>query len=571
MLTSKGYILGGLILLIPLFTHFSTTSNECLPIFWTTTTCLLLSGMGSYFTIAHHTRVKINKTDIIVFLYLVHGYIRWLLTRDFPRDPVIPCEWLGLTCVYIFARNLNDKAFRSLVLFILFAGSLQAIESILQYAEILPSLHKSFPVTGSFYNPGPLGGYMAIILVCGICTWSRQTCSSRHSKIILPITLLALLATLILSDSRAAWLAVMVSTIILEWQRIKSTFIRHSIFRITATLILIIFITSLYFYKKGSADMRLLTWCAQLLMFRDAPLFGHGVGSFSTKYMLYQAEYLNAHPDGNLALIADNNILAFNEYLHLLVEQGIIGFTLFALIITSVIRQQNNFKQKMAFGGIICTGIFAFFSYPASVLPIKIFIPLFLGILAQNKQTVFELTPNAKLFIPVATTLLAGLYFNLKTHIMYNDAFRYLDKKECFRTPFPPEDNTLYTYMLHDKAYLYRLSEQLIRSNQPEQALTVKQHLARLAPTSSLLCDIGILHLKNGENHIADSLFTKAHQMTPNHITPVYNRFLVTRQTNNTLQGLRLAKKILHMPVRTINNIVLRARHEAKEYIKAQS
>ena len=199
----------------------------------------------------------------------------------------------------------------------------------------------------------------------------------------------------------------------------------------------------------------------------------------------------------------------------------------------------------------------------------NIYTPLSWNI--SPKQTVFELTPNAKLFIPVTTILLAGLYFNLKTHIMYNYTFRFLDKKECFRTPFSPEDNTRYTYMLHNKTYLYRLSEQLIRSNQPEHALTVKRHLARLAPTSSLLCDIGILHLENGEIHVADSLFSKAHQMTPNHITPVYNRFLVTKQTNDTLHGLRLAKKILHMPARKINNIVLRARHEAKEYIKAQS
>lgn len=317
--------------------------------------------------------------------------------------------------------------------------------------------------------------------------------------------------------------------------------------------------------------MRLLTWCTELLMFRDAPLFGHGIGSFSTKYMLYQAEYLNAHPNGNLALIADNNILAFNEYLHLLVEQGIIGFTLFALIIISLIRQQNNFKQKMAFGGIICLGIFAFFSYPASIFPIKIFIPIFLGILAQNKQSVIELTPSAKLVMPVATILLAGLYFNLKTHILYNIAFRHLDSKEWFQTPFPLEEKTLHAYMLHNKTYLYRLGEQMIRSEQPEHALAVKKQLARLAPTSSLLCDIGILHLQKGETHMADSLFSKAHQMTPNHITPVYGRFIVAKQTNDTHHGLRFAEKILHIPVRTINNIVLRARHEAKKYIKTRS
>ena len=40
---------------------------------------------------------------------------------------------------------------------------------------------------------------------------------------------------------------------------------------------------SIYYYKKDSADGRLLIWRVSIDMIADAPLVGHGIGTFENK------------------------------------------------------------------------------------------------------------------------------------------------------------------------------------------------------------------------------------------------------------------------------------------------
>ncbi|WP_162633101.1 hypothetical protein [Echinicola strongylocentroti] len=42
-------------------------------------------------------------------------------------------------------------------------GLAQVIYGELQLYGIYPSLHSGFPVTGSFFNPGPYSGYLSVV------------------------------------------------------------------------------------------------------------------------------------------------------------------------------------------------------------------------------------------------------------------------------------------------------------------------------------------------------------------------------------------------------------------------
>lgn len=91
---------------------------------------------------------------------------------------------------------------------------------------------------------------------------------------------------------------------------------------------------SLYYYKKASADVRVLTWNSSLLMIEDAPVFGHGIGSFAANYMPCQARYLDECVGESDALIADNNMIAFNEFIHVTCEQGLVGYFCLAVCLS---------------------------------------------------------------------------------------------------------------------------------------------------------------------------------------------------------------------------------------------
>ena len=78
----------------------------------------------------------------------------------------------------------------------------------------------------------------------------------------------------------------------------------------------------MYFYKKASADGRLLIWKVSLGIVKDEPLKGLGFDNFKSAYMRYQAEYFKRNTDLEEQNLADNVWYAFNEPLQLIVENG---------------------------------------------------------------------------------------------------------------------------------------------------------------------------------------------------------------------------------------------------------
>ncbi|MEI3467661.1 MAG: O-antigen ligase family protein [Bacteroides intestinalis] len=87
-----------------------------------------------------------------------------------------------------------------------------------------------------------------------------------------------------------------------------------------------------YFLKKESADARLFIWKNSGQLLYTSPLTGSGVNTFASRYMYTQAEYFANHPDSPYKLKASDNSHAFNEYLRIIVEYGIIGLILLLLL-----------------------------------------------------------------------------------------------------------------------------------------------------------------------------------------------------------------------------------------------
>ena len=56
--------------------------------------------------------------------------------------------------------------------------------------------------------------------------------------------------------------------------------------------------------------------------------------------------------------------------------------------------------------------------------------------------------------------------------------------------------------------------------------------------------------------------------MTPNHITPAYGLFLAAKESGEKEQTLLWAQRIMNMPVRIVNSMVLKAKNEARACLK---
>lgn len=195
---------------------------------------------------------------------------------------------------------------------IILVGLWQSSLGLLQQIGWVASNHPLYTITGSFGNPGQLGGFLAVSIVCTVCIGLRGP--KRNWWGLLPM-LLAQSYILLLSDSRAGWLAATGGCVFLIW--CDTTVLRRvSASRLLKVMIYICigaFLAGLYF-SPPSANGRLLIWRVTTKMIADKPILGHGMGGFGREYMHYQADYFKSNPESSSIQYADNIKYPYNEY-----------------------------------------------------------------------------------------------------------------------------------------------------------------------------------------------------------------------------------------------------------------
>jgi O-antigen ligase len=105
----------------------------------------------------------------------------------------------------------------------------------------------------------------------------------------------------------AGWTAALVGSMIFLWQWLKRKHtikVKPTLLKSGFLLFITVFIISIYFIRRDSADGRLLIWYNTIKMIEDFPLFGIGTGGWQANYMLYQAEYFLQATNSPLHIIS---------------------------------------------------------------------------------------------------------------------------------------------------------------------------------------------------------------------------------------------------------------------------
>jgi len=310
--------------------------------------------------------------DLLLTLFVGWVSLNNYLLHDVHALSLRYFELVGLFILYVIVRSVDRKYYTLFLVAICIAGLVQAVYGNLQLWGYYPSHHGLFKMTGSFFNPGPYAGFLAALLPVALgLYWSlkdytlqvsswrglkltsfmfnrfesedsntkNQTQSLEHEesnksnhfeqllfvaiKYLSLITIVLILLVLPATRSRAAWLGALAGCAFIVWHKynLKLLFKRVIIFRnrtiITLlALLLIAGSVSLYFYKKDSADGRILIWQVTTTIIKDYPLLGVGQDLFKAHYMDYQADYFRNHPGSKYEIVADDNQYAFNEFIN---------------------------------------------------------------------------------------------------------------------------------------------------------------------------------------------------------------------------------------------------------------
>lgn len=153
--------------------------------------------------------IKISRNGLII----LSGFLAlYCFHRDVPLD--FSMLWKGAVLAIIYILTLSIPKRNTIIPFLVILwGLLESGVAILQKMHWLESNHHAFDVTGTFGNPGPLGGLTAVSFTLTLAGIYKAVNLNQHIliKITYAMVGLTIAAGLTLSESRAAWLGVIVA------------------------------------------------------------------------------------------------------------------------------------------------------------------------------------------------------------------------------------------------------------------------------------------------------------------------------------------------------------------------
>lgn len=246
-------------------------------------------------------------------------------------------------------------------------------------------IHVHFRITGPFFNPGPYSGYLAMMLPVCLHGFFRSCGWLRYLHLLAVLLTFSILPA---AMSRSAWIALAIGitwVVCMEkraWQRLQTCFkngrMKMWAFVGIALGILVAAGFALFFLKADSAYGRLLIWNNSFHAFAERPLAGYGAGSFPAVAGNAQAAYFTSGEASALAeRVAGQVEYAFNDYLQLLIEGGILLLAFFLAWGIVVFRSGKSARSYGYVGALLAFAVFAFSSYPLQILPFGLAVVAF--------------------------------------------------------------------------------------------------------------------------------------------------------------------------------------------------
>ena len=488
---------------------------------------------------------------------------------------------------YIFLNLISIKSF--IIHFLILTALGQSILGILQLYGYFSSFNSYFKITGTFFNPAPYAFYLAIILPIAINNLIVKLSFLKNknkkikvnyiidsiSKYLSFITVFTILLILPLTLIRAAWACAIVGILIVSWpwlkkhtrilsmyKIIKSTFKYKIITVMIAILILIMIVIGMYQLKKSSTIGKLLIWEISIGKICEKPIFGYGIGRFEAEYNNWQADYFKRHTDkieGLEGMVAGNTKYAFNEFIELTTETGILGLLMFLFIIGVIfysINQKRNKKLKvlnnfylinsLVFSILILMSIsYIFYSLPTLVL---FFILLILVSISTKTIWRFYFTSLFKTIILIllfggslslavySKNLRKGYYYWDEANKLYNTKSYYESCQSFFK---------VYNQFQTNGEFLQQYGKALYMNGNYTKSFNEITKATFLISNDILYCTLGDIYKLFKQYDKAELSYIFASNMNPN---KQYELFLLTmlyKENNDIEKMVLMAKRIL--------------------------
>lgn len=259
-----------------------------------------------------------------------------------------------------YSINIGVKLL--VVWLMILAGTIEAILGLLQVYGYEPSNHSLYALTGSFYNPGPYSGFLAMCVPVALHEWLEGKRIWKHVALVALVLMLVVLPS---GMSRSAWVAALVASGYVLGMHYRERLYRYrNVFWIGGLLLILLGIGA-YHWKKDSADGRLLMWKVATQAVLDQPWQGVGweyvAGAYGDAQERYFASGAASEQEAHVAGAPE---YVFNEYLQVAMAWGVPALCGILLLVGGCFYLGHRGRMFGVCGGLLSLGVFSFSSYP---------------------------------------------------------------------------------------------------------------------------------------------------------------------------------------------------------------
>lgn len=472
-------------------------------------------------------------------------------------------------------QDFDEKCLKRHYFICSVAGVCMGFWGMFQYLGVVQIYNTFVSVTGSFENPAGMAIFLTSLLPASLYFVKER---GKWSRIWGYFVCLFSCVVVLLSNSRTGVLTVILLCLLYFCQ--NRSFVRWSqgntrylLLGLVACVCLLF--VGLYYWKKDSADGRILIWLCSLDMFRGHWLVGIGSGKFQAEYMLYQAEYFRQNPDSMFVMLGDSVKHPFNEYLKILVEYGILGFSLFIAAVTNLIKTWRGNREKFylfpVFGSVLAIAVGAFFSYPLDYPGIVLVLVLNMAVLSSYQSTVWEIKRKSWVKLVAAGFVIFAFLFSGavcsygRSEYEWNKIARASlagKTKEML-----PRYQKLSDRMKREGLFLYNWGAELQQGGEYEMSIRV------LEKCCSRLNDYDV-QLLLAENYTRLNMLERAKMhlsmasdMCPVRFVPLYKLMNICLKEGKIEEAKRYARDLVNKPIKIPSIQVDRIKNVAKRVL----
>ena len=494
-------------------------------------------------------------------VFMGYVFVCSLFTSQYIHSVYIVSGWI----LFVLMRNRKNptETFNSILAVV---GVLSALYGLLQYVGCIET-QSYFSVTGSFDNPA---GFAASIVLCYpflLC----QTSNGKR-KTLKFMACLLLFIVVILSGSRTGILTLCVVTLLFYALRYRKLIHRRRIFFISGgTLLLIGLFIGLIYLKPASASGRVLIWKVSAGLCKENMIRGNGLGSFKADYMPEQAKYLSSfHAVESERMLAGNTNHPFNEYLLLLIEQGLIGIALFLLLLVAVFRSNVSFDTP-ALLAIVSIAIFSCFSYPFKYAFVWFMTIYCLASLNQREVALRTICFN-KPFLLIILFILC--FFSIK-NILFERTWKRISLVAEKNNGLLDNELSVFT-KLYDEwngnpYFLYNYASELKNVELYKQSVNIFLHCESYINTYDLQMQLADNYYQMGCWEEAERRYKLAQFMCPSRFLPLQGLLRIYVKSDNCILAERIALEIINKRIKIPSYTVTIIQEEARNYLRKKN